>query len=270
MTKSLAVLMLCAAVGAHAQGLAPAPLQFDQRIADCENKWFAAEAADGGLVLGYVYIDPSAGFTFEYYGNLDNSGDTLRAVKSELHAEARLITRIGNNFPAACFTESQAEALGLPSSPPSMKFYQDDRSAGDHHASWASHYNHIGASEIALKHVSSALDAGHESPGLNFEHAFALNVLERFDETIALVGPLLGAGSTTDDLIAELAYAHLRRGEYQRAIDLYTQAVAHNPADPSTRRWEFARNIAVAYDQLGDGKSRDEWIERSDGYKRDQ
>jgi tetratricopeptide (TPR) repeat protein len=267
MRKILAAIALCCPALAQSQPSEAEVLRFDQRIANCENQWFGAKGTDGKIVLGYVYIDPSAGFTFEHYGYLDSSNGTLHANKSDLYDKARLITRIGQNFPATCLTETQVARLGLPLSPESMKFYKDDRPAAEHHASWAYHYNHIGASDIALDHVAKAIGAGSSSLSLTFEHAYALNALGRFDETISLLTPVVASSTKTSDLIAELAFAHLMRGEHQRSIELYTQAIDHDPRNPSQRRWEFAGNIAAAYEQLGQLKERDHWIKISDSYR---
>lgn len=267
MKKILAVIALCCSPLAHAQVSETGALKYDQNIANCENKWFGAEAEDGSVFLGYVYVDPSAGFTFEHYGTLDGSKGELRAIKSDLYGKARVIKRIGQNFPAACLTEAQVTALGLPSSPESMKYYRDDRPLAEHHASWASHYNHIGASDIALDHVSKAIAAGGSSSDLSFEHAYALNALGRFDEVISLLAPEAPFTIKTSDLIAELAYAYFAKGEYQRSIALYTQAIDHD--EPSERRWEFAGNIATAYGRLDDIKQQAHWKKLSDSYRED-
>jgi tetratricopeptide (TPR) repeat protein len=272
MKKIAAIIVICWSFLAQAQAKTPeaGEMKFDQHVANCENKWFGARTVDGKVVLGYVYIDPTAGFTFENYGHLDISDGKLHAIKSDLYGKARVITRIGQNFPATCLSEAQATTLGLPSSPESMKFYTNDRTTGEHHASWAYHYNHIGASEIALDHVSKAIAAGYSSTGLTFEHAFALNALGKFDQTAGLLAPVVASSTKTADLIAELAYAKLMQGEYQQAIDLYSRAIRHRGRDGySQRRWEFARNIGAAYEALGDLKQRDQWIKRSDRYRKD-
>jgi tetratricopeptide (TPR) repeat protein len=266
MTKIFATAVLFLSFLPQSQASESESLKFEQRIADCENKWFGAEGADGKVLLGYVYVDPNAGFTFEHYGYLDDSRGDLHAIKSDLYDKARVITKIGQNFPASCLTESQATALGLPSPPKSMEFYKDDRPPAEHHARWAYFYNHIGASDIALEHVSKAIAAGNSSVDLAFEHAYALNALGRFDETISLLSPIVASNTKTNDLIAELAYAYLAQGEYQKSIGLYTLAIDYDQKHPSHRRWEFARNIAAAYEQLGEIKQRDHWIELSDRY----
>jgi tetratricopeptide (TPR) repeat protein len=233
-----------------------------QPVALCENRWFAAEGTSGKLFLGYLYIDPEAGFTFEHYGDFRIDGGQATVVKSDLRDKARLIVRVTNNFPARCLTPTQATALGLEPNPAWMKFYEDKRAPGEHHANWAYFYNHIGASEIALEHVSKALAAGESSESLAFEHAFALNVLSRFDEVVALLTPNVSR-TKSGDLVAELAYAHLMLAKFEEAIGLYSRAIDLG----SSRRWEFATNIAGAYERLGDTRKRDEWLNRASDFK---
>ena len=255
-------LLLATPLAGHAGE--PALIELDRHVANCENQWFAAEGNDGKTPLGFAYVDPDAGPTIEHYGFLETSDGKLRAVAAEFQGKARLIQRIEQNFPAHCLTDLQARELGLPSAPESMKHYEDKRPPGKHHAMWAYFYNHIGASDVAMDHVSKAMAAGHSSPALTFEHAFALNVLERFDEAIALLQPLVDTGQADADIIAELAYAFLMQNKLPKAIELFKQAVDHGGGVPSSRRPEFARNIAAAYEQLGDKKQRDEWLERAE------
>jgi tetratricopeptide (TPR) repeat protein len=246
---------------------ASSPIEFDNTISQCENRWFVAATEGGKDLLGYVYIDPAAGFTFEHYGHLDQSGGALRAVRAEFNDEARVIHRIDFDFQAACLSEAMVSALGLPTAPESMAFYKDQRPAGEHHASWAYHYNHIGANEAALEHISRAAELGYTSREMTFEHAFALNALGRFEETTALLSPIVEDAACPEDVIAELAYAYLLKGDLEEAIALYKRALGVAGEAPSQRRWEFARNIAAAYDRLGNASDRDIWLDASEKYK---
>jgi len=267
MKCTLIMMALCWCPLALAQPYVSDALKFDQRIANCEGKWFGAKGQGEKIVLGYAYMDPSEGFTFEHYGSLDTSAGNLRAVPSDTQGKARLISRVDRNFPASCLTDAQVASLGLPSSPESMQYYKDDLPAAEHHSRWAYFYNQIGASDIALDHVSKATAAGASSAALTFEHAYALNALKRFDETISLLTPVASSRDASSDLIAELAFAYLELGQYRRAIAFYTKAIDH--AVPSQRRWEFARNVAGAYEHLGDIKQRDRWMELSNRYRGD-
>ncbi len=249
----------------YAQAQEAATLSYNQGIANCENKWSGFKDRDGKTQLGYVYVDPSAGFTFELYGKLESTEGHIRAIKSELHGKARVIVRIEHNFPAMCLSESQVAELGLPLTPEWMKFYKDDRPLPEHHTRWAYHANHIGANELALAHIAKVVAAGAASPSLIFENAFALNALRRFDETIALLAPAIASNGASSDLIAELAFAHLAKGDFQTAIVFYKRAIDHDK--PSVRRSQFANNTAYAYGKLGDHEQSDHWAAVAVKYK---
>lgn len=68
-------------ISASSVGQVPEPptLVFDQRVSKCENRWFAFPARGGKTVLGYLYVDPQAGFTIEHYGSLDPPGRQARS-----------------------------------------------------------------------------------------------------------------------------------------------------------------------------------------------
>lgn len=267
MRAILGMLLLVSSAAIHAQSAATPGFAFDQRISDCEARWFAAQTQGGKVNLGFLYIDPQAGFTIEHYGNLEREGTQLVAVKSELHGKARMIQRVGSNFAASCLGDETVASLGLPPEPESMQFYRDERPPGEHHASWAYHYNHIGASDVALTHVAKARAAGYSSPALTFEHAFALNATGQFDQVVVLLTPVAKARDALPDTVAELAYAHLMQGEYEQAIGHYKRALDGKGVKSTERRWQFAQNIARAYERLGDTELRDKWLRTADAYR---
>lgn len=267
MRRVLGALLLMGSTVVCAQSASTPGFAFDQRASDCEGRWFAAQTQGGKINLGFMYIDPQAGFTIEHYGTLDRSGTQLVAVKSELQGKARLIHRVESNFPASCLPAETVASLGLPAEPETMQFYRDERPPGEHHASWAYHYNHIGASDVALTHVAKARAAGYTSPALTFEHAFALNATGQFDQVIALLMPVVKARDALPDTVAELAYAYLMQGEYEKAIGHYQRALDGPGVKSSQRRWEFAQNIAGAYERLGNIELRDKWLRTSERYR---
>jgi hypothetical protein len=64
--KYLLILLLLCAIGAKAQN----GLTFDKRLLDCENKWIAISLdSESRYAYGFVYLDYSAGLTFDLYGS---------------------------------------------------------------------------------------------------------------------------------------------------------------------------------------------------------
>jgi tetratricopeptide (TPR) repeat protein len=244
-----------------------------QHIADCENKWILSEnsrSADA-RVLGYLYVDPTAGFTVELHGNVELAQDgTLIRRPSELEGKARVILRLDSNVPVACLSDEQIAQLGLPREWEFRENYKDSRPPGPHYTSWASHFNQIGASERALELVKLARAESYSSPKLEFEEGYALNALGRYDEAIQSLRKAAQRYPDDVDIAAELAYGHLSLRQYSQAVELYRRALSLDTKHSSPRRWEFAQNIARAYDQLGDFRRKGEWLEKSAEWKKQQ
>jgi tetratricopeptide (TPR) repeat protein len=265
----LTSLVLFGVGAAYAQEFPP----LSQHIADCENKWILSESAKSDEVreLGYVYVDPTAGVTIELHGEveLDQSGALVRRP-SLLEGKARVIVRVASNGVVACLSDNQTERLGLPHEWEYRDNYKDNRQAGPHYTAWASHFNQIGGFDRALEFVKLARAENYSSSKLELENGFALNALGRYDEAIQLLIEASRRYRDDVEITAELAYAQLSLHQYQSAIELYRRALSLDRRRATTRRSEFAHNIASAYGQLGDTKSEREWRERSVEWKKQE
>jgi tetratricopeptide (TPR) repeat protein len=265
----LASLSLLAVETVCAQEFPP----LSQHIADCENKWVLAANTQSpdARVLGYVYVDSTAGVTLELHGDVELAqGGALIRRPSELEGKARLILRIDSNIPVACLSDEQAAQVGLPREWEFREIYKDPRPPGPHYTSWASHINQIGASERALELVKLARAESYSSPKLELEEGYALNALGRYDEAIGSLRKAAQRFPDDVEIAAELAYGYLSLHQYPQAIELYRRALSLDTKHASSRRWQFASNIARAYEQLGDTKRSGEWLERSAEWKKQQ
>lgn len=132
-----------------------------------------------------------------------------------------------------------------------------------HYAKWASHYNGIGASEQALGFVKLARAASFSSTGLDFEGAYALNALGRYDEALALLKEASQRWPQDIDIAAKLGYAYTYTRQYELAIKAHTPALSLDKTHTSPRRSELAHNLGVVYQSLGDTKHKEEWLKRA-------
>jgi tetratricopeptide (TPR) repeat protein len=243
-----------------------------QHVADCEGRWILSESPKSKDVrrLGYVYVDPNAGFTIESHSEVavGPDGALVRRLDA-LEGKARLIIRVERNDPAVCLSDDQTNQLGLPVEWEYRDGYEDRRPPGPHYTAWASHYNEIGGFEHALEFVRLARAENYSSSTLDLEHGFALNALERYEQAIETLDQALKRYPEDIELTAELAYANLSLERYPLAIDLYRRALSHDKKRASSRRAEFAGNIANAYGHLGDTKHEREWREKSLEWQKD-
>lgn len=253
-TNLIALLLIVPSV--HAAEFPPV----SEHIADCENRWFLKETDDPAVrMLGFAYVDPTQGVTFEYDGDvaLDEHGQLFR--KTLGIEKARVIARITTNLEILCLSGAQVAALGLKAEPDMLQYYKDERAPGPHNVAWASHYNQIGAPDAALRFLQVAIGAGYTSPRLSLELGYAHNALQHFDTAIAVLTPAVAQDPENKDLAAELGYAYLGKQDYRRAIELYELALSKFKPDETERKAEFAYNIARAFHALGDSKSEEEW-----------
>ncbi len=258
-----AILLLALLATPNAQAAFPPATD---HIADCENRWFLGQNfKDPDVrVLGFAYIDPEAGFTFEAHGDvaLDAKGELVRKP-DQLEGKARLIIRVGQNVNVACIGDETVTRLGLPAQSEFLKFYEDKRDPGEHAASWGSHLNAIGAYSEALRHLEPARQSGYKSDLLWFELGFAYNATGQLDKAIEVLEPAVAASPHNVQMIGELAYSHLHKREFKLAIELYTRALSSFLDGDTNRRVEFAYNLSQAYQADGDGKAAAEWMQKA-------
>jgi tetratricopeptide (TPR) repeat protein len=248
-----------------AAGFPPA----SHHLADCENRWFLKGAEDSNArILGFAYVDPTAGVTFEVDGEVAIGDDGALVRKANpLEGKARLIVRAEANVEIACLSDEEATHLGLPLVPDWLALYKDAREAGPHNVAWASFYNQIGGFERALECLQRADDSGYASADLSFERGFALNALGRFQDAIPVLELAVKQNPDASGMIGELAFSHLGLRDYQKAIPLYEAALSKDEKHRSGRRAEFAQNISAAFTALGDEKSASKWRKKAAEWK---
>jgi len=238
-------------------------------IANCENRWFLKQGKEPeARVLGFAYIDPEAGFSFEFedYIVIDKDGNWVRKP-NPLHGKASLKVRVESNVPVACLDKEDVAKLGLAPIPDWLKFYKDTRAAGPHEVSWASHLNSIGANAEAIKHIETAIADGYKSDGLWFELGYAYNALEEFDKSTEVLTPAMAASPDNKLLIGELAYSSIHQKDFKRAIELYNLALSKYKNGETEKRAEYAINLAAAYHWAGDEKAAQEWLQKGKAWQ---
>lgn len=236
------------------------------RIADCENRWVLLPREDGLLTLAFVYIDAQMGFTVHIQGLVAEKGAGLERRPWPMEDKARLIARIPTNIAVRCLDPKELAPLSLVAEPDWLKHYADASPVGEHLTSWGSHYNHIGASAQALRFLEKAHEAGVTTHALMFELGFAYNALGRFDDAKRVLAPVVREHRPDPNVLGELAYAQMRLGDYERAIEWYEKAIDLLGNDAPARSMEFARNISAAYNALGKKRQSAQWMKRSEKY----
>ena len=199
-------------------------LEFNKKIYECENKWitYSLEGKESSYILGYVYIDRDAGFTFHSGGKfkISNEGKFVPEAKDNV---SRIIARISNfNRVCAVIPNEKFNDLGITEIPDFMKSYIKPNEAEDLVARGL-HYNHIGASFMAIPLLEKAQKINPATKGLLFEMVYAYNDRENYKKAIEL----LRAGITEDEtdslLYKEFVYALAKEDQLEEAITSFSK-----------------------------------------------
>ena len=193
-------------------------LEFKDKIYTCENKWvtYPLKEKDSVYVLGYVYIDRDAGFSFhsEKKFKISKEGKFILQPKSSI---SKVITRI-QNFDAFCavIPTEKFKELGITENPAFMKSIVIADEAEDL-VLRASHYNHIRASSIAIPLLEKAQKINPVAKSLFYEFVYAYNDNGDYKKVISLLDGTISEGENDPLLYKELIYALAKEGQLENA-----------------------------------------------------
>ncbi len=254
---------ICDAKFAPAAGAAP--LAFSERLSDCDGRWVVLPAPAGkdAFLFGFVYVDPSAGFTLDVGGLLkvDARGEFHRVPDSG-REKARFMIRLDarNNGPAALLPTAAISQLGLEELPAFVRFYTDTSDPVTHRVRWGSHLNHVGDSRRALTYLEPAYAEKPDANGLAFELAYAYNALGRNADALDVLKKAVARDP--DDLLlgVELAFSYLSSGTLEAAIDLYLKLIPRCDEKHMLQKSEMAYNLSRAYERSGNEANARKWL----------
>ena len=105
--------------------LLSAQLKFETKFYDAVNKWVLLDSndSDNDHILGFIYIDPTAGYTLRYYGLVIQQSTSLKLkTKSD---ESLIIHRLANNTSDVyVLNDKELNTLNLKSEPDNFEHYK--------------------------------------------------------------------------------------------------------------------------------------------------
>ncbi|MEM6348205.1 MAG: hypothetical protein AAF927_30265 [Bacteroidota bacterium] len=241
-------------------------LVFDKVYYECEDKWVAFPKADAdtSYVLGFIYLDESAGFTF----NLEKRFEILESgeyLAQEKITEASVKIRLGpQTSPLAIIEADKLSELGLPAVPEWLKFYKEIEDTVSSLVRRGYHYNHVGASSIAIPILEKAYKKEPQAEGLEFELAYAYNATEKYEMAIRVLREAIRNDDKNYFFFRELGYALIRVGQVEKAEEVYLKGIALS--DDDFQKSEMAINMVQAYYQLNDYKKLKKWAKLTRKY----
>ena len=257
MRITLLILLLISSIG-YSQSNTKA-LNFNTKYYNAVDKWvvFPKKASDSTYTCGFVYIDVQAGFTFHHKSKfrvtkkgLKNSPENpdLKSVKYRLDQRTSKVSVL---------TKKQMAELGLPKKPKWLATYKGGSEKAEYQKRIGAHYNHAGASRLALEPLNKAYKLKPHYDGLEFELGFAYNTLQQFDKAITVLEKAIRKAPRNPSLYRELGYAYNYSKQIEKAENTYRKGISLSKSDFG--KSEMAYNMTYSFFELKNRAKFDEW-----------
>ncbi len=240
-------------------------IQFNTKYYEAVDKWVAFPKSEEGTSysFGFLYIDADAGFTFDYESDFMITENGLKKLPRAF--QESLKSRLApTTADVAVLTNEQINQLELLTEPKWLKFYKEDDGKPSYLKQIGYHYNHVGASHLALNPLLKAYSMEPHFNGLEFELAYAYNALKQFDEAIIILEKAIQNNPNNFYFYRELGYALKYTGKIEIADNVYQKGISISEND--FEKSEMAVNMAQAYFELRNREKFDEWAKLTRKY----
>ena len=234
-------------------------LVFDKRYFECENQWIVLpkQESEQEYMVCYLYLDRSAGFTLKLQGDLTISPEGKYIFEANDESK-NMIFRIPQDYVlVAILPEARRTEMNIPAQPDWVKIYREGEDDTDQLIRRGWHFNHVGASGLALSPLLKAYKRDAHAEGLEFELAYAYNAEGKFDKAIEVLNKALKKDPKNYMFFRELGYAYLHIEKVTDAEKTYKKGISLS--DNRVEQSEMAFNMAGHYFKTKNKKKFDEW-----------
>lgn len=265
MRITLLILLLISSVG-YAQPNKKV-LNFKTKYYSAVDKWvaFPKKASDSTYTYGFVYIDVMAGFTFRYQSTfrvtkkgLKNSSvadPEAETVKYKLNRRTSLVSVL---------TDKQIAQLGLPRKPKWLATFKGGFEKPEYQKRIGAHYNHAGASHLAIAPLNKAYKLKPHLKGLEFELGYAYNTLQQFDKAIKVLENAIRKNPRNPLFYRELGYAYNYSQQVEKAENTYLKGISLSKDDFG--KSEMAYNMTYSFFEMKNRAKFDKWVKITKKY----
>lgn len=235
-------------------------LKFTKRFSQCENKWVIFPPANGKYNYGFIYVDAMAGFTYDLAGffRIENGNiiiDTANQGKNKTHAmkyrlspHTKLVSLVPSGF---------SQALGTVHDPEWLKIYSAYSDTLQHNVQWGTKYNAVNECAVALKYLEPAYKTQPHYKGLEFELAYAYNVLHQYDSATMVLEAAIKNNPNNCYFYKELSYAAMHEGQAEKAETVASKGI--EICTDKNLKAEIAYNVAYEFFTKKDKEKFTKW-----------
>jgi tetratricopeptide (TPR) repeat protein len=241
-------------------------LKFDTKYYEAVDKWvaFPKNETDSIFNYGFIYIDEQAGFTYQFGSTftIDSLNNYLpEVIDSTINAKYR----IDQNWkPVSIIPQEKLKELNLPTEPEWLKYYKENSNSVSYLKNIGYHYNHVGATNLALKPLLKAYEIEPHFDGLEFELSFAYNALGQYEKAIAISENAIENNPKNFYFYRELGFSYKNLSKIEEAEKAYRKGIKISEND--FEKSEMAVNMAQSYFELRNKEKFDEWAKLTRKY----
>lgn len=232
-------------------------LKYDTKYYEAVDRWVAFPKTDSTFFYGFLYIDNSAGFTFDYSGDAKIIDNGLKVVSERTETISQKVRLDIKTKDVAILSNEQVSSLQLPAIPDWLATYKMGSDSVDFLKNLGYHYNHVGASHLALEPLKEAYEKEPHYKGLEFELAYAYNALKQYEKAIVVLDKAIENDPDEYYFYRELGFAYRYLDQLDKAETIYKKGISIS--DNDFEKSEMAVNMAQAYFLLQNREKFDEW-----------
>ena len=242
-----------------AQVKVPTDFKFTTPFHEALNNYivFSPRPEDKDLSIGVPYFDPSAGYSYRYFGTLKFENGKLSFAPAD--ANSSLIARWQNlDLKVAVLSNERVKEIKLPLEPEFLISYQTDKLDKDFLVDQLGFQNGTGYSNLALPKLEQLRKENYQSEQFYFELAFAYNALNQPSKAEEVIIEAEKNNFKSELLIKEMHYALLHQNKLIPAAD-YLQRNFKNFKSKNYKSESIVNQI-INFSNQNDHSNTEKWI----------
>lgn len=238
-------------------------LKFNKKYFQAIDEWvvFPKKEKDSTYLYGFIYVDQTAGFTF----NVESSFQIKKgkfivkedSLKGTYYIKHRLDSKY-NKLNLAILNKLQLEVLNLPRSPKWLEGYNTNKSSVAFLKNIGYQLNHVGASEEAITYLLKAYDIDPKFKGLYFELSFAYNATRQFEKAKSILLEAINYDSERLLYYKELMFSYMNLRNNSEAEKATLKGLSLKGEDDI--KAEMALNMTSVFFNLKEYNSFEKWL----------